>query len=122
MHEVNKKGTGLEQITIYHNPKCGTSRNVLAMIRNTGTEPNIIYYLETPPSREKIVHLLSEMKISARELLRQKDTPYDELGLHDQKWTDDELINFIVQHPIIMNRPIVITSLGTKRADHLKPY
>lgn len=104
----------MEQITIYHNPKCGTSRNVLAMIRNSGIEPDIIYYLETPPSREKIVQLLRDMKISVRELLRQKDTPYDELDLDNKKWSDDQLIDFIVQHPILMNRPIVITNLGTK--------
>ena len=104
----------MEQITIYHNPKCGTSRNVIAMIRNSGIEPDIIYYLETPPSREKIVQLLRDMKISVRELLRQKDTPYDELDLDNKKWSDDQLIDFIVQHPILMNRPIVITRLGTK--------
>lgn len=104
----------MEQITIYHNPKCGTSRNVLAMIRNSGIEPDIIYYLETPPSREKIVQLLRDMKISVRELLRQKDTPYDELDLDNKKWSDAQLIDFIVQHPILMNRPIVITHLGTK--------
>jgi arsenate reductase len=104
----------VEQITIYHNPKCGTSRNVLAMIRNSGIEPDIIYYLETPPSREKIVQLLRDMKISVRELLRQKDTPYDELDLDNKKWSDAQLIDFIVQHPILMNRPIVITHLGTK--------
>lgn len=84
------------------------------MIRNSGIEPDIIYYLETPPSREKIVQLLRDMKISVRELLRQKDTPYDELDLDNKKWSDDQLIDFIVQHPILMNRPIVITRLGTK--------
>lgn len=104
----------MEQITIYHNPNCGTSRNTLAMIRNTGIEPNITYYLETPPGRAKLVQLIDDMRISVRDLLRQKDTPYDALNLNSQKWSDDQLIDFIVQHPILMNRPIVITRLGTK--------
>ncbi len=104
----------MEQITIYHNPNCGTSRNTLAMIRNTGIEPNIIYYLETPPGRAKLVQLIDDMRISVRDLLRQKDTPYNALNLNSQKWTDDELIDFMVQYPILMNRPIVITSRGTK--------
>ncbi|MCB2020884.1 MAG: arsenate reductase (glutaredoxin) [Burkholderiaceae bacterium] len=101
-------------ITIFHNPACGTSRNVLAMIRNSGVEPQIVNYLQTPPGREKLVELLAAMGITVRELLRRKGTPYDELTLDDPKWTDDELIDFMVEHPILMNRPIVATPLGTR--------
>ena len=102
------------KITIYHNPACGTSRNVLALIRNTGAEPEVIEYLRTPPSKLKLQELLEAMHMGVRELLREKGTPYAELGLADAKWTDDELLNFIVQHPILMNRPVVISPLGTK--------
>lgn len=101
-------------ITIFHNPACGTSRNVLAMIRNSGVETQIVNYLQTPPGREKLVELLAAMGITVRELLRRKGTPYDELTLDDPKWTDDELIDFMVEHPILMNRPIVATPLGTR--------
>jgi arsenate reductase len=101
-------------ITIYHNPACGTSRNTLAMIRQSGEEPEVIEYLKTPPSREKLVELIAVMNISPRELLRRKGTPYDELGLGDPKWTDDELIDFMIAHPILINRPIVVTPLGTR--------
>ena len=101
-------------ITIYHNPNCGTSRNTLAMIRQSGEEPEIIEYLSAPPSRETLVQLLDRMGISARELLREKGTPYAELDLGNPKWTQDELIDFMVQHPILINRPIVVTPLGVK--------
>ncbi|MES2941464.1 MAG: arsenate reductase (glutaredoxin) [Pseudomonadota bacterium] len=101
-------------ITIYHNPKCGTSRNVLALIRNTGLEPEVIDYLKTPPGREKLLELVSQMGITVRALLRQKGTPYDELGLGDESLTDDSLLDAIVAHPILMNRPIVVTPLGTR--------
>ncbi len=101
-------------ITIYHNPKCGTSRNVLAMIRNSGEEPAVIEYLKTPPSREQLVDLIGRMGISPRELLRRKGAPYDELGLDDAKWSDEELIDFMMEHPILINRPIVVTPLGVK--------
>ncbi len=101
-------------ITIYHNPACGTSRNTLAMIRQSGAEPEVIEYLETPPSREKLVELIGAMDMSPRALLRQKGTPYDELGLGDDKWSDDELIDFMMAHPILINRPIVVTGKGTK--------
>ncbi|MBI3728854.1 MAG: arsenate reductase (glutaredoxin) [Burkholderiales bacterium] len=101
-------------ITIYHNPDCGTSRNTLALIRNSGTEPEVIEYLKQPPSREKLQELVAVMNMPVRELLRKKDTPYEELGLDDSKWTDDELINFMVAHPILMNRPVVVTPLGTR--------
>ena len=101
-------------ITIYHNPACGTSRNTLALIRNSGVEPEVIEYLKTPPSKERLQQLLAGMGLGARDLLRQKGTPYDELGLADPKWTDDELLDFVVQHPILMNRPVVVTPLGVK--------
>lgn len=101
-------------ITIYHNPACGTSRNTLAMIRQSGEEPEVIEYLKHPPSREQLVHLLRAMKLAPRGLLRKKGTPYDELGLDDPKWGDDDLIDFMIAHPILLNRPIVITPRGTK--------
>ncbi len=101
-------------ITIYHNPACGTSRNTLALIRNSGAEPEVIEYLKTPPSKERLQQLLAGMGLGARDLLGQKGTPYDELGLADPKWTDDELLDFVVQHPILMNRPVVVTPLGAK--------
>lgn len=101
-------------ITIYHNPKCGTSRNTLAMIRESGEEPEVIEYLKTPPGRDRLVALIAEMGIPVRDLLRQKGTPYDELGLDDPKWTDDQLIDFIVEHPILMNRPVVVSPKGAK--------
>ncbi|RUM96820.1 arsenate reductase (glutaredoxin) [Pseudaminobacter arsenicus] len=101
-------------ITIYHNPDCGTSRNTLAMIRQSGEEPEVIEYLMTPPSRERLVELIAAMALTPRELLREKGTPYAELGLGDPKWSDDELIDFMMAHPILINRPIVVTPLGTK--------
>lgn len=101
-------------ITIYHNPACGTSRNTLAMIRQSGEEPVVIEYLKDPPSRERLVELLKAMGIPPRELLRQKGTPYDDLGLSDPKWTDDELIDFMLEYPILINRPIVVTPKGVR--------
>lgn len=101
-------------ITIYHNPDCGTSRNTLALIRNSGTEPEVIEYLKQPPGKAKLQELITAMNIPVRELLRKKDTPYEALGLDDGKWTDDELINFMVAHPILMNRPVVVTPVGTR--------
>ena len=101
-------------ITIYHNPRCGTSRNVLALIRNTGVEPKIIEYLVTPPTREKLVALLAQMALPTRELLRQKGTPFDELGLADITLVDETLIDAMLAHPILINRPIVVASLGTR--------
>ncbi|MGB3389988.1 MAG: arsenate reductase (glutaredoxin) [Pseudaminobacter sp.] len=98
--------------TIYHNPACGTSRNVLAMIRASGEEPKVIQYLKTPPSRETLVKLLARMKMKPRDLLRRRGTPYDELGLGDPKWSDDELIDFMVAHPVLIERPIVVTAKG----------
>ena len=99
-------------VTIYHNPACGTSRNTLAMIRQSGEEPAIIEYLNTPPSRAELVDLIARMGITPRELLRQKGTPYEELGLADDKWSDDQLIDFMLQHPLLINRPIVVTPWG----------
>jgi arsenate reductase (glutaredoxin) len=101
-------------ITIYHNPACGTSRNVLAMIRNSGEEPRTIEYLKTPPSREQLADLIRQMGIAPRDLLRRKGTPYDELGLDDPVLTDGELIDRMVEQPILINRPIVVTPLGVK--------
>lgn len=101
-------------ITIYHNPACGTSRNTLALIRNSGEEPVVIEYLKMPPSREALIKLLADAGLSVREVLREKGTPYADLGLGDPKWTDAQLLDFIAQHPILMNRPIVVTPLGTK--------
>jgi arsenate reductase len=103
----------MNTVTIYHNPACGTSRNVLAMIRNSGEEPVIIEYLKTPPSRATLVKLLADAGLSVREALREKGTPYAELGLGDPKWTDAQLLDFMEQHPILMNRPLVVTPLGT---------
>ncbi len=99
-------------VTIYHNPKCGTSRNTLAMIRASGEEPEIIEYLKTPPSRERLVELLGLMRMKPRDLLRRKGTPYEEFGLDDPKWSDDELIDFMLAHPILIERPIVVTEKG----------
>ncbi|EQB3318091.1 glutaredoxin-dependent arsenate reductase [Klebsiella variicola] len=101
-------------ITIYHNPDCGTSRNTLALIRNSGAEPTIIYYLETPPSRGELRQLIAAMAIPVRALLRKNVEPYDELGLAEDRFTDDQLIDFMLQHPILINRPIVTTPRGTR--------
>jgi arsenate reductase len=101
-------------VTIYHNPDCGTSRNTLAMIRATGIEPIIIEYLKTPPSRTRLVELIAAMGITPRDMLREKGTPYAELGLGDVKWTDSELVDFMMAHPILINRPIVLTPKGVR--------
>jgi arsenate reductase len=101
-------------VTIYHNPDCGTSRNTLAMIRQSGVQPEVIEYLKTPPSRARLIELIAEMAIPVRALLRERRTPYAELGLGDPKWSDDELIDFMLAHPILINRPIVVTPKGTR--------
>jgi arsenate reductase len=101
-------------ITIYHNPACATSRNVLGLIRNSGAEPQIIEYLKTPPTRAELLVLLKLMGMTPRALLREKGTPFHELGLGDAKWSDDELIDAMIAHPILINRPIVVTSFGVK--------
>ena len=104
----------MPDVTIYHNPSCGTSRNTLALIRHAGVEPLVVEYLKTPPTKEKLRELVAAMGISVRALLRERGTPYAELQLEDPKWSDDELIGFMLQHPILINRPIVVTELGTK--------
>jgi arsenate reductase (glutaredoxin) len=101
-------------VTIYHNPDCGTSRNTLAMIRQSGEEPVVIEYMKNPPSREGLIELVRAMKIPVRALLRQKGTPYRDLDLDDLKWTDDQLIDFMITHPILINRPIVLTDKGVR--------
>ncbi len=101
-------------VTIYHNPACGTSRNTLAMIRQSGAEPRIIEYLKTPPSRHELEQLIRAIGKGARALLREKGTPYHELGLHDPKWSEDELIGFMLAHPVLINRPIVVTERGVR--------
>jgi arsenate reductase len=99
-------------VTIYHNPKCGTSRNVLAMIREQGIEPEVVEYLKTPPGRDTLAEIVKTTGEPVRAILRERGTPYGELGLDDPKWSDDELIDFMVEHPILMNRPIVVTPKG----------
>ncbi|MER8446398.1 arsenate reductase (glutaredoxin) [Mesorhizobium sp. M1066] len=99
-------------ITIYHNPDCGTSRNTLAIIRQSGEEPEVIEYLKTPPSRQRLVELIAAMGITPRDLLREKGTPYAELGLADPKWSDEQILDFMLAHPILINRPIVVSPLG----------
>ena len=103
-----------QTLTIFHNPACGTSRNTLALLRHAGLEPEVVEYLKTPPSKNELRQLLREMGLPARAILREKGTPYAELGLADPKWTDDQLMDVIGQHPILMNRPIVRTPLGTR--------
>jgi arsenate reductase len=101
-------------VKIFHNPKCGTSRNTLALIRNSGVEPEVIFYLETPPSKEELKKLITDMGVPVRDVLRQKGTPYEELDLGNEKWTEEELIDFMLAHPILINRPIVVTPVGTR--------
>jgi arsenate reductase len=105
---------GCVTITIYHNPACGTSRNVLGLIRNSGEEPHVIEYLKTPPSRGELVELIGRMGVSVRDLLRRKGTPYDELKLDNLSLTDVDLLDAMMAHPILINRPIVVTSKGVK--------
>lgn len=99
---------------IFHNPACGTSRNTLAILRHAGVETQVVEYLKTPPTKAELRQLVAAMGISVRDLLREKGTPYAELGLADPKWTDEQLLDFIGQHPILMNRPVVVTELGAK--------
>jgi arsenate reductase len=101
-------------VVIYHNPDCGTSRNTLAMIRNAGVEPHVIEYLKTPPSRAMLTQLMARMGITARALLREKGTPYAELGLDDPSLTDDKLVEAMLAHPILINRPIVVSPKGVR--------
>jgi len=104
----------MSDCTIYHNPACGTSRNVLALLRHAGLEPTVVEYLKTPPSREQLRALLAAMGLGVRALLRERGTPYAELGLDDPKWSDEQLLDFVVRHPVLMNRPVVVTPLGAK--------
>ena len=104
----------MTKITIYHNPKCGTSRNTLALIRNSGAEPEVIEYLQDPPSRERLLELVRQMGVRVRDVLRRKGTPYDALGLDDPALTDEQLLDAIAAHPILIERPIVVTPLGTR--------
>ncbi|WP_193754573.1 arsenate reductase (glutaredoxin) [Sphingomonas sanguinis] len=101
-------------VVIYHNPACGTSRNTLAMIRNAGIEPHVVEYLKTPPSRALLVELIDRAGITPRDLLREKDTPYAELGLGDTSLTDDALVDAMMAHPVLINRPLVVSPLGVK--------
>ena len=101
-------------VTIFHNPACGTSRNTLALIRNSGVEPEIVLYLEVPPSKEQLKTLIKDMSVPVRDVLREKGTPYGELDLVNPKWSDEDLLDFMLAHPILINRPMVVTSLGTK--------
>ena len=101
-------------VKIFHNPNCGTSRNTLALIRNSGAEPEVVLYLETPPSKAQLKTLIADMSIPVRDVLRKKGTPYEELDLGNVKWSDDDLLDFMMAHPILINRPIVVTPLGTK--------
>jgi arsenate reductase len=103
-------------VTIYHNPACGTSRNVLAMIRASGEEPEVIAYLTTPPTRERLVQLIADAGLTVREAIRRKGTPYAELGLDDPALTDDRLIDAMLAHPILINRPFVVTPRGVRLA------
>jgi arsenate reductase len=104
----------MSDITIYHNPKCGTSRNTLALIRNSGVEPRVIHYLETPPSRAELQALIAATGAPVRSLMRAKEAVYKELDLDNPKWSDDELVDAMLAHPILINRPIVVTPLGTR--------
>src|SRR5690606_12458377 len=101
-------------VTIYHNPACGTSRNTLAMIRERGIEPQVIEYLKTPPSRERLVALIGQIGKPVREVMRRKGTAYDELQLDDPKWSDEQLVDLMLEQPILIERPIVVTPLGTR--------
>ncbi|TNI58994.1 glutaredoxin-dependent arsenate reductase [Aeromonas veronii] len=104
----------MSAITIYHNPECGTSRNTLELIRNSGVEPTVIHYLETPPSRDQLVALIAAMAMPVRDLLRKNVPPFEALGLAEDRFSDDELVDAMLAHPILINRPIVVTPLGTK--------
>lgn len=104
----------MSAITIYHNPECGTSRNTLELIRNSGVEPTVIHYLETPPSRDELVALIAAMGMPVRELLRKNVPPYEALGLAEDRFSDDALIDAMLAHPNLINRPIVVTPLGTR--------
>ncbi|WP_431022195.1 glutaredoxin-dependent arsenate reductase [Erwinia rhapontici] len=104
----------MTDITIYHNPACGTSRNTLALIRNSGVEPTVILYLETPPTRDELKKLIADMDTGARALLRKNTEPYEQLALGEDRFSDDQLLDAMLAHPVLINRPVVVTPLGTK--------
>lgn len=104
----------MSEIKIYHNPSCSTSRKVLELIRENGVDPTIVEYLKTPPDRDTLMALITKMGVSVRDVLRERGTPYAELGLEDARWTDDQLVDFIVEHPILLNRPIVESGVGAR--------
>lgn len=104
----------MTDITIYHNPACETSRNTLELIRNSGVEPSVILYLETPPTRDELSTLIADMGIRVRDLLRKNTEPYEQLGLAEDRFSDEELLNAMLMHPILINRPVVVTPLGTR--------
>lgn len=104
----------MSKIKIYHNPECGTSRNTLALIRNTGIEPIIVEYLITPPTHDELVKLIQDAKLTVRQAIRQNVTPYRDLALDREDWTDEQLLAFMLEHPILINRPFVVTDLGTR--------
>lgn len=106
--------TTLLDVTIYHNPACGTSRNTLALIRNTGLEPTIIEYLNTPPTRSELIQLIQDAKLTVREAIRKNVDPYHDLALDREDWTDEQLISFMLEYPILINRPFVVTERGTR--------
>ena len=106
--------TTLLDVTIYHNPACGTSRNTLALIRNTGIEPNVIEYLKTPPTRSELIQLIQDAKLTVREAIRKNVDPYRDLALDREDWTDEQLISFMLEYPILINRPFVVTERGTR--------
>ena len=112
----------MSDVTIFHNPSCGTSRNTLALIRHAGIEPRVVEYLKSPPSRQELQEMLAGMGIGVRDLLREKGTPYAELGLGDPAWTDEQLLDFIQQHPILMNRPCCGPRWGRSCAGPPKRY
>lgn len=104
----------MSQITIYHNPKCGTSRNVLALLEEGGYAPDVIEYLKTPPDRATLVDIIKKIGLPVRDIMRRKGSPYEEMQLDDPKWSDEQLIDLMLEHPILINRPIVVTPLGAR--------
>lgn len=104
----------MTDVTIYHHPACSTSRNTLALLRQRGAEPRVVEYLKTPPSRDELKRLIARMGLGVRDVLRRKEPPYGELGLDDPEWTDEQLLDFMLQHPVLIQRPIVATPLGAR--------
>ncbi len=113
-HPTDKRHMPETDVVIYHNPACGTSRNVLGLIRNSGVEPRVVEYLKMPPTRDELAGLIRRMGVQVRDLLRRKGTPFDDLGLGDPSLTDDQLLDAMMAHPVLINRPIVVTPLGVR--------